>query len=97
MHHQKCSRFTQRRYRGLRHWLDSFERYALFNHWTPEEQLIGLMMFVGGNAKRFCQRLPDDTREDLLKEVLREGFTSEHQHFLRRQELNARRQGPNES
>ena len=80
-------------------WLDSFERYALFNHWTPEEQLLGLMMFVGGNAKRFCQRLPNDTREDIdmLKEALREGFTSEHQNFLRRQELNARKQGVEES
>ena len=79
-------------------WLDSFERYAMFNNWTEDQQSLALMMFVGGYAKRFCQKQPEDIRADieLLKATLRDAFSSEHQNFLRRQELNARMQGSNE-
>ena len=46
----------------------------------------------------FCQRQPDDVRADFdqLQAALRDGFTSPHQTFLRRQELNMRRQGSHE-
>ena len=77
-------------------WLTWFEDYAAFNRWTNEERLRGFSMFVQGNAKRFCQRQPDEVRADLqrLQQVLRDGFTSPYQNFLQRQELNTRTQGP---
>ena len=54
-----------------------------------------LYMFLAGNAKHFCQCQPDLLRDDLdaLKNALREAFTSPQQTFLRRQELNMRKQG----
>ena len=31
-------------------WLQKFQRYAIFNRWTPEQQLNGFMMFRGGGG-----------------------------------------------
>ena len=80
-------------------WLQKFQRYATFNGWTPEQQLNGFMMFLGGSALRVCQRQIPKVRADLdaLQQALRQVFVSPHRQFLRRQELNNRTQGPLES
>ena len=80
-------------------WLQKFQRYAIFNRWTPEQQLNGFMMFLGGSALRVCQRQTPEVRGNLeaLEQALREVYVSPHQQFLRRQELNNRTQGPLES
>ena len=54
------------------------------------------MMFLQGNARRFCLRQPAEVRADLqhLQQALRDAFTFPYQDFLQRQELNTRTQGP---
>ena len=80
-------------------WLQKFQRYAIFNRWTPEQQLNGFMMFLGGSALHVCQRETPEVRGNLeaLEQALRQVYVSPHQQFLRRQELNNRTQGPLES
>ena len=50
------------------------------------------MMFLGGTALRFCERQPDDFRENLLdlEQIMPQAFVSPRQQFLRRQKLNNR-------
>ena len=38
-------------------WLQKFQRYAIFNRWTPEQQLNGFMMFWGGGGGQCIARL----------------------------------------
>ena len=74
-------------------WLQKFQRYAIFNRWTPEQQLNGFMMFLEGSALRVCQRQTPEVRGNLeaLEQALRQVYVSPHQQFLiRRQELNNR-------
>ena len=84
-------------------WLQKFQRYAVFNRCTPEQQLNGFMMFLGGggggSALRVCQRQTPEVRGNLeaLEQALRQVYVSPHQQFLKRQELNNRTQGPLES
>ena len=77
-------------------WLQKFQRFVIFNGWTPEQQLNGFMMFLSGSALRFCQRQPPEVRANLeaLQHALRRAYVSPHQHFFRGQELNNRTQGP---
>ena len=46
-------------------WLQKCQRYAIFNGWTPEQELNGFMVFLGGSALRICQRQTPEVRENL--------------------------------
>ena len=70
-HQQACSRGPPR-VGGLQP-LQKFERCASLNGWTPEQQLNGFMVFLGGSALRVCQNQTAEVRANLqqLQQVLR--------------------------
>ena len=79
-------------------WLHQFERYSKFYSWSNPKRLNAISLLFGGAALAWFRTLPDETTSDFnaLVEELKKRFGSQSLDFLFRQELYARKQGPNE-
>ena len=79
-------------------WLHQFERYSKFYNWSNPKRLNAISLLFGGAALAWFRTLPDETTSDFneLVEELKKCFGSQSLDFLFRQELYARKQGPNE-
>ena len=79
-------------------WLHQCERYSKFYSWSNPKRLYAISMHFGGLALAWFRTLPDEAISDFNKLVaeLQKCFGSQSLDILFRQELYARKQGPNE-
>ena len=79
-------------------WLAKFDRLAGFYNWNDVKKLNALTFNLSGPALAWYQTLPAETAADIsaVTKGLKERFGATNLEFIFRQELNARKQGPNE-
>ena len=79
-------------------WLLKFERLSKFYGWSNAKKLGALPLLLGGTALAWFQTLPAESVADFktLSDELKSRFGAQSLEFIFRQELYARKQGPNE-
>ena len=79
-------------------WLLKFERLSKFYGWSNAKKLGALPLLLGGTALAWFQTLPAESVADFktLTDELKSRFGAQNLEFIFRQELYARKQGPNE-
>ena len=79
-------------------WLLKFERLSKFYGWSNAKKLGALPLLLGGTALAWFQTLPAESVADFktLTDALKSRFGAQNLEFIFRQELYARKQGPNE-
>ncbi len=91
--------FTGMRNEDINQWLAKFERLAKFYNWNEAKKLNALIFNLGGPALAWFETLPEEEKNNLNAVVLglKNRFGATNLEFIFRQELNARKQGSNES
>ena len=79
-------------------WLLKYERISKFYNWSNAKKLGALPLLLGGTALAWFQTLPAEIASDFkrLTDELKSRFGAQSLEFIFRQELYARKQGPNE-
>ena len=97
----KPTLFHGRENENVDRWLQRFSLYFANGKIPPssDQAAIKLALHLSGPAETFYYNLPSSVQSSytLLKDALKERFSTAHRHLRNRQELSKRRQGPTES